>query len=182
VEKGGAPPVLKELSFNFDRSGVIFTRGLPACHAHTWPDSEISQACLVGRGAVEIEAELSSQPNFEATAPLEIFNIRAPGGRRALLYRVHAHLPALTTFSTVGAIEKARGRFGTRIIIPIPKIVDGLGRVSGFHARIGRSWAYKGRRVSLLRTRCPRGTLEAEASMEFTKGALTTGTIVKPCS
>ncbi len=79
-------------------------------------------------------------------------------------------MPAATTFITSGVIERGYGKFGTQTTIPIPKIVNGEGSLTGFQAKVGKTWTYRGRRVSLLSARCPRGSLFAHAELEFVTG------------
>jgi hypothetical protein len=180
-------PVLETLVYKFDRNGSLFTKGLATCSVGQLTGEidrtavPLCQKALVGRGQMEFEIEFPEQPVFDATGSLEIFNSVLPGGGRAFIYFAHAHVPAPTTFYSVGAVTRSRGLFGMQLTIPIPEIVSGQGRVSGFHVQIGRSWTYRGRRVSLLSARCQDGFLVGEAEMEFADGPTASTKALQVC-
>jgi hypothetical protein len=79
-------------------------------------------------------------------------------------------------------IEPRHGKFGTKTTIRIPKIVSGNGALTGFSARIGKTWAYRRRKVSLLSARCPKGSLDMKGAMELTDGSTATGELRAPCT
>ncbi len=179
------PPPLKSISLQFDKNGAIFTRGLATCRPPWNPDVGWSPRCpeaLVGHGEVEFEIQSPEEPTpLRTQSPLLIYNGAPHDGRPVLIYSVYSHVPAATTFITSGVIERAHGKFGTQTTIPIPKIVSGEGSLTAFQAKIGKTWTYRGRRVSLLSAHCPRGSLFAHAELEFVTGVSAAGEIEQAC-
>jgi hypothetical protein len=180
------PVGFKALTFEFDRDGAIFTKGLPTCTPPPGiPDvgwGESCQAALVGHGKVYFDVRIPKSAPFPVTAPLEIFNGAPQHGHPVLIYKVFAHVPAATTYFTSAAIEPDRGRFGAKTTIRVPTIVGGHGALTKFSARIGRTWTYRGRKVSLLSARCSKGSLALRAHMDLTDGTAGTGELTQPCS
>jgi hypothetical protein len=179
-------PALKSLSLQFDRGGAIFTKGLATCRPPelSVPDIGWGARCpeaLVGRGDADFEIDVPEEPSFRTEAPMEIFNGAPENGHPVLIYKVVAHVPATVTYITSAAIEKGHGRFGTQTKIPIPSIVRGEGSLIGFRAQIGKAWTYKGRKVSLLSARCPKGSLVANAEFDFVNGNTALGGLEQKC-
>lgn len=184
---GSRIPALETLSLYFDRAGSIFTKGLPTCSLAEL-EGEIEwvkppcQNALIGHGKVTAQPYFPEGVDLHIAGPLEIFNGRPKNGHPVLIYRVRAHVPAYTTFLTSGEVLNQRGKFGTQISIHIPKIINGVGSLTSFKAIIGKSWTYKGKKVSLLSASCPKGSLAGEAEFDFVGGEKFLGEIVKPCA
>ena len=66
-------------------------------------------------------------------------------------------MPAATTFVVPVKITKDHGKFGTKAFIDVPKIVSGNGSLTGFKAKIKKTWSVKGKKQSLLNAGCPKG-------------------------
>ena len=131
---------------------------------------------------MELEIQFPEQPAFRGGGHLLIFNSVPQGHRPVLLYYLYAKVPAPTTFITSGVIEQGHGRYGTQTTIKIPTVTSGQGSVVGFRATIGKSWTYKGKRVSLLTASCPKGRLAAHADLDFISGFQESGEIAQPCA
>lgn len=179
------PPALKSLSLRFDKNGAIFTKGLPICpYLRPVIDINVVRACrpaIIGHGVVELEIKLPEQPAFLTEGPLTIYNGKPKDGHPVLIYLAYAHIPAATTFFTYSVIESDHGKFGTKTTIPIPKIVSGNGSLTAFRATIGRTWMYRGKRVSLLSARCPKGVLAAQGEFGFVNGETASGEVTEHC-
>src|ERR1700710_1037040 len=181
-------PALKTLALQFDRHGHIYTKGLPTCapaklrSTLTAKAKELCGDALVGSGRVGAEIAFPEQAPFGASGPLLIFNGPPKGGKPALVFHVHADVPAPTTFVTEGVISKASGKYGTSTEIAIPTITGGQGSLTSFNATLRKTWTYKGRKRSLLTASCPSGSLFAHGEFSFVDGSELSGDVVKSCT
>jgi hypothetical protein len=184
---GSPVPALKTLALQFDKHGSIFTKGLPTCTTgkleatNTAAALKACRPALVGRGKASAEIYFAEQPPFGAHGPMLIFNGKPKGGRPVLIFHVFAHVPAPTTFVTSGVIEKGHGKYGTQTEVAIPTIVAGQGSLTSFEAKLGKTWRYKGKKVSLLSASCPSGSLFAHGEFKFADGTKISGNVAKRC-
>jgi hypothetical protein len=185
---GSHPPALKTLKLEFDKAGELNTKGLPTCTVGKLLSTLTAQAkklcgtALVGTGTVTAEIALPEQAPFSASGPLLIFNGAPKGGKQVLIFHVHANVPAPTTFVTTAVISKTPGRFGTTADVTIPTIVSGQGSLTGFKAKLGKTWTYKGQKESLLLASCPTGSLRARGEFLFADGTKGSGEVVRACT
>lgn len=185
---GAHPPALKTLTLRFDRHGHLDTRGLPTCTVGQVQDTLTARAksvcgdALVGTGSASADIALPEQRPFGASGPLLIFNGKPKGGKTVLILHVHAHVPAPTTFVTTAVIERSRGTYGTTALVRIPTIVSGQGSLTGFRARIRRTWSLRGERKSLLLASCPGGSLRAQGTFDFVTGETVAGSVTTSCT
>lgn len=183
---GSHVPALKTLDLEFDKHGMINTKGLGTCNPsklQATTTAAAEKACkaeLIGKGSVSAEIKLPEEEPFTAGGPLLIFNGPPQGGKPVLVMQVYAHVPAATTFVTEGVIGKAHGIYGTSTLIKIPTIVAGQGSLTSFSATLHKTWTYKGQKQSLLYATCPDGHLSAHGAFDF-EGTSISGNIVKPC-
>jgi len=188
TETGTHPPALKTLLLEFDRAGRLNTKGLPTCTVGKLQSTLTAQAkricgdALVGTGSVSADIALPEQEPFGARGPLLIFNGAPKGGKQVLIFHVHANVPAPTTFVTTAVISKQGGKYGTAALVQIPTIVSGQGSLTGFRAKLGKTWTYKGQKQSLLLAGCPSGSLSARGELTFVNGLKGAGSVVRPCS
>jgi hypothetical protein len=177
---------VQTISLNFDKAGELFTKGLPTCKKGQLESTITSQAkaackgALVGTGTVTADIAFPEQKPFGASGPLLIFNA-SKGHKQELLLHVYAKVPAPTTFVVPVQIKKAHGKYGTNAFIKVPTITSGSGSVTGFKAKIGKKWTYKGKKVALLNTSCPTGALFVNGELVFSGGTKLSGTFSKPC-
>lgn len=182
------PAALKSLMLEFDKNGRLNTKGLPTCTVGRLISTLTAQAkqlcgsALVGTGKVSAEIALPEQQPFSASGPLLIFNGAPKGGKQVLIFHVHANVPAPTTFVTTAVITKTPGRFGTSAQVQIPTIVSGQGSLTGFKAKLGKTWTFKGKKESLLLAKCPTGSLHARGEFLFADGTKGAGEVVRPCT
>jgi hypothetical protein len=185
---GSQPPALKTLQLEFDKAGELNTKGLPTCTVGKLLSTLTAQAkqlcgkALVGTGTVTAEIAFPEQAPFSASGPLLIFNGAPKGGKKVLIFHVHANVPAPTTFVTTAVISKQAGRFGTKAEVTIPTITSGYGSLTGFKATLGKTWTYKGQKESLLNAACPTGSLRARGEFLFADGTKGTGEVVRACT
>jgi len=185
---GSHPPALKTVQVEFDKHGEIDTRGLPTCSVaklQSTLTAQAKRACgssLVGTGTVSAEIAFPDQAPFSASGPLLIFNGAPKGGKKVLIFHVHANVPAPTTFVTTAVISKTSGKYGNSALVQIPTITGGQGSLTGFNLSIHKTWTYKGKKKSLLLASCPTGTLYAHGSFAFADGTKAAGDVVRPCT
>ena len=184
---GTQVPALKTLALQFDKHGTVYTKGLPTCRVAQLLSTVTAQAkkvcgdALVGTGRASAEIYLPEEEPFGASGPMLIFNGQPKGGRPVLIIHVYAKVPAPTTFVTTGVIGRSSGKYGTQTVIQIPTIVGGQGSLTGFSARIHRTWTYKGKKRSFLYAECPTGSLFAHGEFSFVDGTEVSGEIAKGC-
>lgn len=187
-EDGTHPPALNTLLLEFDKHGRLNTTGLPTCTVGKLLNTLTAQAksvcgkALVGTGQVSADIALPEQEPFGASGPLLIFNGKPKGGHQVLIFHVHAHVPAPTTFVTTAVISHGKGRYGTAALVQIPSIVHGQGSLTAFKATLHKTWTYKGKKQSLLYAGCPNGSLYARGEFAFADGTKGAGSVVRPCT
>lgn len=187
-EDGTHPPALNTLMLEFDKHGRLNTTGLPTCTVGKLLNTLTAQAksvcgkALVGTGRVSADIALPEQEPFGASGPLLIFNGKPKGGHQVLIFHVHAHVPAPTTFVTTAVISKGKGKYGTAALVQIPSIVHGQGSLTAFKATLHKTWTYKGKKQSLLYAGCPTGSLYARGEFAFADGTTGSGSVVRPCT
>ena len=178
---------LETVSLEFDKAGVLNTKGLASCtvgklEAQTTAGAK--RACgpaLVGTGDVTAEIQFPEQPELHAQGPLLIFN-GSKGGKQELILHVYAHVPAATTFVVPVKISKAHGKFGTKAFIQVPRIVSGQGSVTSFKAKIKKIYNSGGKKQSLLNAGCPKGSLAVKGELKYRGGTSLHGEISAPCT
>lgn len=187
-EDGTHPPALKTLLLEFDKHGRLNTKGLPTCTVGKLANTLTAQArsvcgkALIGSGRVSADIALPEQDPFGASGPLLIFNGKPKDGHQVLIFHVHAHVPAPTTFVTTATISKGKGKYGTAALVQIPSIVHGQGSLTAFKATLRKTWTYKGKKQSLLLAGCPNGSLYARGEFAFADGTTGSGSVVRPCT
>lgn len=177
-------PPLKTLALELNRHGELTTDGIPTCTAaqlKTTLTNQAKQVCgdaLIGSGNASAEIALPEQAPFNATGPLLIFNSRNARGEEQLLFHVYAHVPAPTTFVTVGKIGRNPKTGRPTIAIRIPTIVSGQGSLTGFDAIFRR----------IVGIDCPAPNNApgavfkfASAGLKFRNGTKVSSTLVRQC-
>ncbi len=185
---GELPPVLKTITFEFDRHGSVETTGLEACasgklQATTVPQAR--QACpgaIVGKGFGHAIVKFPDQAPIPVSSPITLFNGPKKNGNDTVLAHAFTTVPVPTTFVVPIVIERIHdGVYGYRTEAEIPKIAGGAGVPISGRLRIGRRWTYKGRHYSYVNARCETGHLQARGEFGFNDGTLLSGTFFKPC-
>jgi hypothetical protein len=185
---GEVPPILEDLTFEFDRHGSVDTAGLPVCTKGKLVATDVPaarRACggaIVGKGHGSVTVALPEQRPISASTGVTLFNGPKVHGFDTVFFHSHLDVPAPSTVLFPIVIEKInRGVYGYRVDAKIPKIVNGYGHpVSGF-ITVGRKWTYRGKRHSYLNARCETGRLQARANFTFEDGTLLSGTFFRPC-
>jgi hypothetical protein len=178
---------LDTITLEFDKAGVINTKGLASCTtgkllSTTTKDAEKKcKDAIVGKGTVTADVALPEQPPFGARGPLVVFNGKSSGAKKELILHVYAKVPAATTFVVPVKITKDHGKFGTKAFIDVPKIVSGNGSVTSFKANVAKKFTVGGKKQSLLAAGCPKGSLSVKGDFKFTGGGDLKGELSVPC-
>jgi hypothetical protein len=186
---GALPPVLKTITFEFDRHGSIQTTGLPVCTAGKLEATTVAMArrqcpgAIVGKGFGRALINFPEQPPFSVSSPITIFNGPKKHGDYTVFAHAYTTVPVPTTFVVPVVIEKIhKGVYGYRTEAEIPAIAGGSGIPVEGSLKIGRRWTYKGQHHSYLNARCATGHLQARGEFTFKDGTLLRGTFFRPCS
>jgi hypothetical protein len=85
-------------------------------------------------------------------------------------------------------VKKATGTFGTELIGTLPPIASEYGYISAFDLSLGRTYTYKGEKLSYASASCPApkgfpgATFPfAKAAYEFAGGVKVSSTLVREC-
>lgn len=185
---GELPPILNDITFEFDRHGAVDTTGLAVCTKGKLVATDVPaarRACgdaIVGKGFGTALVALPEQRPIPASTGITLFNGPKKNGFDTILVHAHLDVPAPSTVLFQVVIEKIhKGVYGYRTDAKIPKLVNGYGHpVSGFIS-IGRQWTYKGKKHSYISARCENGRLQARGKFGFEDGTLLSGTFFRPC-
>lgn len=185
---GAIPPVLNDITFEYDRQGAVDTVGLPVCAKGKLVATDVPaarRACgdaIVGKGYGTTVVALPEQRPLTSSTGITLFNGPRKNGFATVLVHAHIDVPAPSTVLFQVVIEEInKGVYGYRTDAKIPKLVNGYGHpVSGF-IKIGREWTYKGKRHSYVSARCENGRLQARGKFGFVDGTLLSGTFFRPC-
>lgn len=186
---GTRPSPLRTLVLELDRNSLAVTRGLPKCtlsklKATTTPQAR--KACpgsIVGTGFGTVLTELPEQAPIETSSALTIFNGPELHGNPTAIGHAHLDYPVPTTYLAQAEIEKIdNGRYGYRVEVEFPKIVNWYGSPISGRFEINRKWHYQGRLLSYANARCSDGRLQARVELGFKDETRLRGTAFKPCT
>lgn len=185
---GTTPPILKQLTFWFDKNGDVETRGLAVCPKRKLvaiTPAGARKNCkdsIVGTGFAKAVVNFPEQAPIPASSPLTLFNAPPKGGNPALW--VHAYTTVGGPAAVVIPVSIQRindGRYGLKTVADIPKIVNGYGTPLYGRIKIDKKWNFKGKRLSYANASCPDGRLQAKVQSIFKDGTLLQGTVFNTC-
>lgn len=154
---GSALPRVTGMRFALAGRSGVNARGLPVCpltRLRNTRDREALSACggsLVGRGRIEVQARIPSQPPLPANASLLVFNGRTNTGQTTLLMHAYSEDPPVSVVIPF-ALEHSRGDFGTELIA---RGLASKPTISGFSMTLSRRYFDRGSRRSFLVGSCP---------------------------
>jgi hypothetical protein len=185
---GTRPSPLRRLVLEIDRNGLPETRGLPKCTQAKLVATTTEQArklcpgAIVGTGFGTAVVELPEQGPIEASSPITIFNGPEKHGNPTAIGHAHLDYPGPTTYLVQTEIQKVHhGRYGYKLVIDFPKIVNDYGSAVYGRFTIDRKWKYKGKTLSYANARCADGHLQAKAELTFKDGTFLQGSVAKTC-
>jgi len=190
---GSHPPPLKVLEIKLNRSGRIYTKGLPSCSPSRLQSTSTSEArsrcgsALVGKGRFRAEVQLGVSP-VDAAGEVLAFNGRV-AGKPGLLLHFFGGAPVRFTLVVPLGIGHHRDReFGPVLRARIPKLANGFGSITQIELSLGRRWRFAGKPRSYLSAACsaPAGFPEvpftfAEAKFRFEGHSEITSSLEKVC-
>jgi hypothetical protein len=157
---GSHPPPLKSLEIQLNRSGRLYTKGLPACSPSLLQSTSTDEAkgrcgaALVGRGSFKADIALGTNKPVTAAGEILAFNGRR-AGKPALLLHFFGGVPVRFTLVVPLRIgHRAAGEFGTVLRTRIPKLANGFGSITQIDLSLGRRWSFAGKRRSYLSAAC----------------------------
>lgn len=184
---GGPPPALREVDLDFDRDGLLTTKGLAVCNVIKIRNATAEQArnrcktSIVGEGVVGAFVERGGV-RVEVNEPATLFNGPREGGKATVIGHVHAAFPTPRTYVVTIPIEKRKGPYAYRAHIDVPKIAEG-GVLSHIDGRIGRRYDSGGKERSYVSAKCSEGVLRVHGHFLFAdeEETIIDGSVEKPC-
>jgi hypothetical protein len=187
------PPKLERIVLAINANGRIQTRGLATCSLaklESVTAASAEKACgeaQIGHGNVTSRVSLPGQGAFASNGDLLAFN-GIVKGRPAVLAQVESGAPLPLTYVIVFEVKKKAGTFGTELVGTLPEIASEYGYISAFDLALGRTYTYKGQKLSYASASCPApegfpgATFPfAKASYEFAGGVKVSSTLVREC-
>lgn len=186
---GELPPILKTLTFEFDKHGAVHTRGLEACSTARLQSRTVAaarKACpnaIVGEGVGHATIVFPEQRAIPISSPITLFNGPKVGGNDTVIAHAYVQIPVPVALVVPIVIEKIhKGVYGYRTEATIPKIAGGAGIPISASIRIGRKWTFKGKKYSYLNARCEVGHFNARGVFAFDDGTVLHAEFLRPCS
>ncbi|HET7445021.1 MAG TPA: hypothetical protein VFJ57_10220 [Solirubrobacterales bacterium] len=175
-EGAGFPPALDRLRLLLDRHLELSTPGLPTCDPRLQIElgNPVTQRCrpaLVGIGEIDLYLVYPEGKPLRLQTELPFYNAGTQGGvtRFWAYFMVPIPIPA-PVFVPVKLRRINAGRYGTEVLIPMPKIADGHGLTESLTLRIDRRYGFKGRQRSVATFRCANGKFLAAGEAAFVNG------------
>jgi hypothetical protein len=185
---GSQPPVLREITFIFDKHGSVDTRGLPRCTLAKLAETTSEEArkrcagAIVGEGVGRAEVRLPGAAPREISSPLTFFNAPPTGGQPTVIAHGYETVPAPKALLVPIVIERIhRGRYGFQVHIQVPEIAGGYGAATLAKATVGRTWTRGGRTVGYTGAHCEGGRLQVHGTLHLADGGFFQGTLTSPC-
>lgn len=184
---GSVPPPLQRVLIDFDRNGLLQTKGLAVCQPSKLENTTAPVArkkcksAIVGRGTASALINFPDQAPIPATSPLTIFNGPKQGGNPTAIVHAYLTIPAPTTFVIVAPIRRAHGPYRYEVTSDVPPIAGGYGSVTHFDFKVRKTFSSKGKRVSYTSARCTSGRLQAQGTFTFGDGTSLSGSVFRPC-
>ena len=174
---GELPPILDTFVLEFDKHGALDTTGLGVCTKGKLIATDVAtarKACkdaIVGEGFGKAVVKLPEQAPIKVGSPITLFNGPKKGADDTIIAHAHLDYPGPTTFIVPIVIEKIhKGVYGYRVIVRIPKIVNGYGHPIEGSAKVGKKWTYKGKKHSYINARCETGHFQVRGEFSFKGG------------
>jgi hypothetical protein len=159
--EGRRPEALSSITVELNRHATASTRGLPVC---PWKRlvSETSRRALavcgdslIGSGHFFSHIDIPEQAPFPSRGRMLAFKSEKDG-RPAVAAQVFGRDPVPTsevlpmTFS-----RRGQGSFGPVVSVKMPDFGNEWGYVSRFDLTLGRTYRYRGQRMSVISASCP---------------------------
>jgi hypothetical protein len=189
TKDGTHPPALKEAIVETDKNGAVFVKGLPVCKSGQLQSRDTNaakKACpksIIGSGRTTVEVLFPESKPIPVDSALTVFNGGQKGGTTTFYIHAYFTAPISGAIVTTVKIKKIHnGRYGLKSVASIPKIANGAGSVKSFDLKIGKTYTYRGKKVSVLSAKCADGKLQAFASSVFADGTKASTGIIRTCT
>jgi hypothetical protein len=186
---GTRPSPLRHAVLELDKHGHAETRGLEQCTRSKLEATTTEKAratcpgAIVGTGFGTAVIELPEQQPIMASSALTIFNAPEKHGNPTGIGHAHLDYPVPTTYLVEAELETVHnGRYGYRVEVDFPRIVNDYGSPISGRLEIDKKWIYKGMRLSVANARCADGRLQAKIELTFKDGTFLQGSAFKPCT
>jgi hypothetical protein len=188
---GFHPPALTELTLEADKNLTVDATGIPTCNGgrrQSRLDIEgLEAACgpaIIGEGRIAIEAAFPENTPIRLHSKLLLVNGGVSGGTTT--WYVHAYFNAPITGEVVFPVEIGKhrnGRYGTRVVVTIPKIGGGYASVLSFRLAIAKNVEGEdGKTYHPIAGRCADGNLQLQGKASFADGNFALVEIDRPCT
>jgi hypothetical protein len=174
---GDLPPILDTFVLEFDKHGALDTTGLGVCTKGKLIATDVPtarKACgsaIVGEGFGTAVVKFPEQGPIKVGSPITLFNGPKQGPDDTIIAHAHLDYPGPTTFIVPIVIEKIhKGVYGYRVVVKIPKIVNGYGHPIEGSAKVGKKWTIKGKQHSYINARCETGHFQVRGEFTFKEG------------
>ncbi len=186
---GSHPPAIETIKLDIDKTIQVNAKGLPACRygqLTNRPTAAAKGACphaIVGSGNGAVEVAFPDQKPFTGTGQIVAFNGGTHNGATFLFLHAYVSIPAPTAVVVKTKLTRIhRGHYGLRTFTQIPSLAAGDGSATRFKLKLGRTFAYKGKRKSYLTASCPTGHYFTQGKVLFSDGTKLGITHVLPCA
>jgi len=161
TDNGTHPSALREVVVDIDKDTKLNPKGYPSCKPgqlearNTAAAKRVCGKATLGNGIAHAQISFPEQPPIKVTSPITVFNGGGTPARTKLLIHTFLTVPVPAAIVTQVTIQK-RGT-GVHSVAKIPVIAGGSGSVLDFKFKLGKTFAYKGKKVGYFEARCPDG-------------------------
>lgn len=187
TDPSGVPSPAVHATIDFDKSAVLFTKGLPTCdpaQVQNKSTEEAETACGKAKiGSGHALAYLRSSRVYEVPQVVTAFNGKPKGGKPVVILHTYGTTPLQASLVLVGTVSNyGKEGYGPRLDLEIPLLAGGTGALKEFQVTIHKKWRYKGRQRSFLSAKCPNSkTLKARGKFTFRDGESLTAYSKQTC-
>lgn len=170
---GTHPSALRETVVDIDKDVKLNVKGLPVCRPgqlearNTAAAKRVCGKTTLGSGIAHAEIAFPEQAPIRVTSPITVFNGGGNARRSKLL--IHTFLTVPVPAAIVTQVTIGRRGTGVHAIAKVPVIAGGSGSVLDFRFKLGRTYRFKGKRVSYAMARCPDGVFKARTTKTLFK-------------
>jgi hypothetical protein len=168
---GTHPSAFREAIVDIDKDVQINVKGFPVCKSSQLQAQDTKSAkkvcgnAILGEGYADAEIAFPEQKPIKVHSPLLVFNGGGNGGKTLLLIHTFITVPVPAAIVTTVTVQK-KGT-GIHSIAKIPVIVGGSGSAIDFSFKLGKKYAYKGKKYSYAAAKCPDGVFKVNATALF---------------
>ena len=170
---GTHPSALREAVVDIDKDVKLTVKGLPVCKPgqltarNTAAAKKVCGATTLGTGIAHAEIAFPEQQPIKVTSPITVFNGGGSASKSKLL--IHTFLTVPVPAAIVTQVTIAKRGTGVHAIAKVPVIAGGSGSVLDFKFKLGRTYSYRGKKLSYSMAKCPDGVFKARTTKTLFK-------------